>query len=237
MTAWSTYGLGRAIAAENDVILLPKIPRAGATGVLYCHGAGGLASQALATEFAAVLGDLANAGHPVLACDLGGLATWGNDTVLARITTAKAYLHATLGAPSGKIMLVGASMGGLSCLVWAKNNPTLTAGVIGIVPVSDVTDIHTNNRSGLAAAIDSAYAGGWSEATYGAARNPVTFAASLSAVPLLLFSGTTDDIVLPATVAALAAGSGATNIPVTGGHGGWTAPLDPIRAFAAAHAD
>lgn len=236
MTSWSSYGYARVVAGESDVIIRPKYPRAGATGVLYCHGAGGLSDQALVPEFAAVVNTLASLGHPVLSCDLGGISTWGNDTVLARIATAKAYLHSTLGAPAGKVLMVGASMGGLSCLVWAKNNPTLTAGVIGIAPVSDVTDIHTNNRQGLAAAIDSAYAGGWSQATHGAARNPVTFAASLASVPLLLYSGTTDVVVLPSTVAALASASGATNIPVTGGHGGWTAPLDPIRSFAAEHA-
>lgn len=235
MTAWSSYGLSRAISGENDVIIRPKYPRSGATGVLYCHGAGGMADQALATEFAAVLNDIASAGHPVLACDLGGIATWGNDTVLARINSAKTYLQSTLSAPSGPVLMVGASMGGLSCLVWAKNNPTDCAGVIGLVPVSDVTDIHTNNRQGLASSIDSAYAGGWSEAVYGAARNPVTFASSLSSVPMLLFSGTTDTVVLPSTVTALAAGSGATHISVEGGHGGWIAPLDPIRTFVAAH--
>ena len=235
-TSWSSMGFGAVVAGEGEVTILPKYPTPTGTsmGVLYCHGAGGPARQALEPAFAPVLNALASAGHPVLSCDLGGLATWGNDVVLARMGTAKAYLHATLGARPGKILLVGASMGGLSALVWAKNNPTLTAGVIGIVPVSDVTDMHTNNRQGLRASIDSAYPGGWSEAAHGATRNPVTVAAAgaYADVPMLLISAQSDTTVLPSTVALLTSRvPRATHISIPGTHDMFTVPIDAVTTF------
>ena len=237
----STWSIDKVVSGQRELIIKPKFPpESPKMGIMFCHGAGGLADQALRPEFAKVLQPLSDLGHPIMSHDLVSSATWGNDAGQSAMTTAKAYMHASMGAKAGKILLVGASMGGLSSFVWAKNNPTLVAGIIGIVPVSDVNDIYTNNRQGLATWIASAYAGGWSQATLGAARNPITFATAgaLAGIPALLFSAASDATVIPSTVLALknAIGASATHVSMTGDHDNYTVPVATVQAFVAANA-
>ncbi len=232
-------GVSNVHSGEADMRILPKYPGAAGSqvGILFCHSAGSTAIEPTTPNWAAFILPLATAGHPILATDLGGTTTWGNDTVVSRITEAKAYLHSAMGAKTGKIVLVGMSMGGLAAMVWAAQNPTLVAAFVGVAAVCDVTDIVTNNRAGTAASVNSAYSGGWSQATYGAVHNPTTLAAagSLAAIPALIFTGTEDPLVIPATVDTLVSHMPlGTRVPVVGQHT-IPVPVDPIVEFVAAH--
>lgn len=192
-------------------------------GLVYLHGAlntsrqmvDGVTYPGTKALFAAIVA----AGYPLLGVTTGD--TWGNDTAMTRIDAAKTYLQSTVGAKAGAIGLLGGSMGGCNALNWAKRNLASTACVVGMVPVSDTSDIHTNNRGGLTTNINSAY-GTWSEATYGAARNPVTFAAAgdLAGLDYLAFGATSDAVCLPATVEAVVTSIGGTAsyVAVAGGH-------------------
>lgn len=220
--------------------ILPKYPAADGSqvGVLFCHSAGATATEPLLESWAQFVMPLAAAGHPILATDLGGPVTWGNDTIIARITTAKAYLHASMGAKTGKVILIGMSMGAAGALAWAGANPSLVAGFVGVAPVSNITDIWNTNYTGWAPIIDTCYAGGWSEATYGAAHNPATMAAAgkYATIPTLLYSGISDPLVMPATVQYIAdhAAPGSSRVAVVGQHT-IPVPTQPILDFVAAH--
>lgn len=192
-------------------------------GVVYLHGATGTCRQMLdgvsQPGLKAICVAVAAAGYPVLAVTTGD--TWGNDTAMTRIDAAKTYLQSTVGAKAGDIALIGGSMGGCNVLNWCKRNLASVACAVGLVPVSDISDIHTNNRGGLTTNINSAY-GTWSEASYGAARNPVTFAAAgdLAGLNYLAFGSSGDAICIASTVQAVCTSIGgtATYTGVTGDH-------------------
>lgn len=190
--------------------------------VVACHGASGTEEQMLGTWPAyprAVILAIVAAGFPVIAPYAGGNA-WGNTTAMDRITEAVAYARANLGASSAPAVLIGISMGGCNVLNWAKRNRVDTACVVGVVPVSDVTDIHTNNRSGLTGQINTAYST-WTEASRGADHNPATFAAAdLAGLHYQAWGATSDTTCLPATVAAICTSIGptATYAEVAGDH-------------------
>jgi len=192
-------------------------------GVIYCHGALNTCRQMVDgvtyPNTKALFLAIVAAGYPLLGITTGD--TWGNDTAMTRIDAAKTYLQSTVGAKAGAVALTGGSMGGCNALNWAKRNLASTACVVGYVPVSNISDIHTNNRGGLTSNINSAY-GTWSEASYGAARNPVTFAAAgdLAGLNYLAFGATSDAVCLPATVEAVCTSIGgtATYTAVSGGH-------------------
>ena len=83
------------------------------------------------------------------------------------------------------------------------------AAIALITPVVDVDDIHDNNRNGYAAEIEARYGG---LAAFDAAlptHNPVAFAGQLAGIPIKVWISSNDPVVIPATVDAFAAGSGA----------------------------
>lgn len=218
------YGVGTVQTGEAHTVFRPKnhfAPQS-KVGVMYCHGAGGTAQEALTYGgIAHILSTLGN-DRVVFAGDLGGL-TWGNDTAMARIATAKTYLQGSSGgAKTGKMALVGLSMGGCNALVWAAANPALVSCIVAVIPVINLTDMHSNNRGGTASIINDAYAGGWSQGTYGAAHNPLTLAQAgkFTGIPILLFYGTTDPLCVPEQAIAFGAAVGAdvTLVPIAAGH-------------------
>jgi len=241
---WTSAGAGRVFAGEQDVIIRPTNFGPAGPGVIYVHGAegepGGGLTWMKVPQRIPLLRAIAGAGHTIVSADLGGVATWGNDTALARISAARAYLQSLSGVSAGRVILVGQSMGGQNAFVWAKNNPSLVHCVVAIIPVIDLADIRDNR--GLAASIDSAYPGGYNQATMGAARNPATFAAAgaLSGIPIQCWYGATDALCLPAFTQVFATKADECELhSVPGGHAEDTAgAVDPatVLAFLRAHA-
>jgi alpha-beta hydrolase superfamily lysophospholipase len=220
-----TYAVGGYFAGEKSTALVPTDWKGDGTipGVIYCHGYG---EDGLIPTLPAQNGQFSNltalvaAGYPVLACDLGG-SLWGYDPFRARVDSAITYLQGTVGAKAGKVVVVGTSMGGLGALVYAANNPTKVSGVVGIGPTSDMQHVVSNNDGGLAAIVNAAYPGGYSDATYGATFNPqVLAAAGKFTMPVRLWIGSADTTVIPSTVTTLAntIGANATISYLSGGH-------------------
>lgn len=226
MTSWTSYGVGTVSAGEGALLIQPKYPSATPTrGVMFVHGAGGGATYCLDAygRQGSLTKAIADSGFTCFAGDIGGPATWGNATAMARMTTAYNYFQAQPGVAPGKIALVSGSMGALTSLNWAAANPTLVSAVVSVVPVINPTDIVTNNRQGYASLVHAAYGGAWSEATYGATYNPRTraTAGAFAGLPMLLFYGTVDTLCMPAETQGFAASVGAscTLVPLTGlGH-------------------
>lgn len=161
---------------------------------------------------------LADYGYPCFAPNADG-NTWGNDTALTRIGEAKTYLQTTLGCLSGAVILLGVSMGAGAMMAWARANKVSVAAMVGILPVSDLQDIVTNNRGGLASNVNAAYSGGYSNASYGSTHNPAVFASQLAGIPTQLWYATDDTVVLPSTITSVALGITDVDLhAVTGGH-------------------
>lgn len=199
MTAWTNYGVDSVFSGESFIVARPKNYATPKRAILYVHGVesgdGSIAWRSYA-ERSALINGLASAGHVVLSCTHGGNGTWGNDTVISRITAAKNYLLAMDGVLPAKIALLGTSMGALSSLAWAGANPSIASCVVGIIPVVNLTDVHTNNRGGFKSAINSAYSGAYSEGVYGYTHNPDTMAGSgaFSSIPTQFWYGDSDVI-------------------------------------------
>lgn len=232
------------VSGEYWMSVVPSSWRADGSkmGILYMHGATSNETQPLSAwpfSLGNIITAVVAAGYPVL-CPFGGGDTWGNTLGQARMDEARTYLQGTLGAKPGKIGLIGGSMGGLSILNWARNHLTDVAVAVGITPVSDVTDIHTNNRSGLASSINGAYPAVWSEATYGASFNPHTYASSLTGLNYKAWYGASDTIVITTTVTDVVSSIGGTAsaVSVTGDHTSALANIPPsdVVSFINAHA-
>lgn len=214
---------GVVFAGEKEVVVRPIRTAVTKPPVIYVHGAegdvgGGLTWMKIKSR-APLIHALANDGRMLLSADLGGVATWGNDIAMSRLTAAYNVTQSLTDDMSGKVVLVGQSMGGLNAMLWARANPTLVHSVVSVIPVVNLTDIH-NNR-GLGASIDSAYGGSYSEAVYGATKNPSTIAQAggYNTVRTLLYYGDTDILCLPEFAEAFANNSALTQaVAVDGGH-------------------
>lgn len=234
-------------ASENSWVWVPYNWAGDGTkrGVIYCHGAGstvggGTDPAAEPGQFA-YISAAAAAGYPVFMADFGGNA-WGNAALRALIADAKTYLQGTVGAKSGTVLMMGTSMGGLNCLSYAGNNLSSVAALAVVGPVSDVQDIVTNDRGGLASSVNAAYSGGYSNATYGATCNPTVMAANgnYGSLPCKFWYGNSDAICVPSTITGLAAsiGASASAVQITGGHAESTwanVPPADVVAFLDAH--
>lgn len=197
----ATYRVGLVQAGEADVLVRPH-PTTNRIGVVACHGAGGSAQEfTLASKWSRGLAQaLASAGYTVLGSDLGGPTTFGNDVVAARIEAARLALVALGCYP--RIVLLGGSMGTLSALRYAADNPANVRSVIGYIPGVDVDDMRARDVLGLRTAIEAAWGLGASDPIPVRGR-PLARTADLATVPIRLYHGTADLACPPAAVQAL----------------------------------
>lgn len=219
-----TVQLGSITAGEMAALVRPKYaPQTPLHPVVYVHGAegqepSGLTWMKIASRWP-LFRALTDAGHTVLSADLGGAETWGNATLVSRLSTAVAYAKQLPGVDGSKVVLFGQSMGGLGSLVWARQNLGQVHAAVVVIPVVNLTDLYANR--GLSTRISAAYGGSYSEAVYGHVHNPATFAANgdLNGLKLQMWYGQQDDLCLPEFAAALGEhvpGCDANAVP--GGH-------------------
>jgi pimeloyl-ACP methyl ester carboxylesterase len=214
----SSYDGSRLILEPKFKVATPRYP------VAFVHGAGStaiycidaLGKQGNLTSL--IVGD----GYTASADDNGGTATWGNAASLTALDANVTALLARSNVRTGKVALVSASMGGVISLNYALANPTKISCIVSVIPVINPDDIKTNNRSGYAASINTAYGGTYVEATQGATKNPYTYRANsaIADIPMLLIYGATDTLCLPAYTEAFAAAapSKRTLVQLASGH-------------------
>jgi len=200
------------------------------TGIICCHSGGGRAATtpyptaSIGSAYPRLQMWLADCGWPIVTPDLGG-DPCGNDTGTARVEEARTFLQAApRSAKPGPVVMLGYSEGGHIAMKYALDHPDNVAAMVLLQPACDPQDIVTNNRGGFASLLNAAYAGGYSNATYGAAHNPTIFAPTLAAegIPTYIAYASDDTIVIPSTVQSVIAGLGATvtlGLVSTGGHG------------------
>lgn len=200
------------------------------TGIICCHSGGGRAATSpypttsMGSGYPRMQMWLADCGWPVVTPDLSGDPCC-NDTGTARVGEARTWLQAApQSAKAGKVILLGYSEGGGIAMKYALDHPENVAAMVLLNPLSDLQDVVTNNRGGFASLLNAAYAGGYSDAFYGAAHNPKLFAPTLAeaGIPTYIAHASDDAVVIPSTVQAVIDGLGDTvtlGLVSTGGHG------------------
>lgn len=199
-----SYGLGRyrgdGDAGEADYVLGTYDTWSGARNqaALWCHGDGGNAnasSVAMLTFWKGLAKDCT-----LMSADLYATATYGNDPSMAASEDALDYLVSNWFADEPTI-LVAASMGVTTAMNIAKRWPGRVKAIAGVIPCTDIEWMHANSAAPIPANIDASYPPtGWSQATYGADHNPITFAASLDAdLPIKLWYAP-DDARIPTSM-------------------------------------
>lgn len=227
----SSSGKGRYAANEEDVYVSDSASWAagGRRGLLYFHGDNETATYS--RDFSNIgelhlVNDLADQ-FQVLSIDAGGTSAWGNATAMARGLDGRTNIQGTWKAKSGTVVCVGVSMGAVTALNFAKANPTLVSAVVCVIPAIDLNDIVTNNRGGLAAQINAAYGGTYSEVTNGPTSNPANYASTF-ATPTLLYYASDDAVLLPSTVTTFASSAKSASAYSLGALGHTQAAIDAV---------
>lgn len=231
----TSKGFGQYAAGEGHVGVYPRLrPTIQRRGVIVTHGHGADHTSPVFGPYGVPPGvpaALADAGMPVLSIDAGGTQPWGNDTSIARVADGWSYIKSQFGAKSDQVLIYGASMGALIALNWAKANPGLVAAMALHLPVTDLADIHDNNRIGYAVEIETAFGGAAGYAAAIAAHNPIANASAFSDIPIKMWYASNDTVVMPATVDAFASATGAKKASL-GAVGHTTNTLDPGEVLA-----
>jgi pimeloyl-ACP methyl ester carboxylesterase len=205
-----SYGLSRVVNGETDLLVTQRDGARGRCGVVLCHGANGTAGDWInAAGSAKAASTLAAAGFTMVAADLGGVQTYGNDTAVAAVEAARLLLVSLGCGP--KVALLGGSMGNLTSFAYARAYPTRVAGIIGVMPASDINDLRDNDRLGSRSLIDTAWGVTYPSAlpTRAVPLDPANLALT-AGIGYHAYYSTADTVVIPSTVTALAAATGGT---------------------------
>jgi len=180
-------------AADNEVVLggvdswTGDQPR----GVVFCHGAGDLFADPLLDQHPLLLG--LSEFATVHVGDLGG-DTWANDLGVARVEAAITRLRSW--GVTGKVVLVGMSMGHAVACAYAKAYPENVAGIAGVIPLVDIRDGYRFASAGIDAAYPGVkYVHSWTANAYATPslrsdRNGTVLGTNRVRVPQLPLTGT-----------------------------------------------
>lgn len=165
--AYTTRRVGAYVASETQIEYKSSLrSSAGRVPIIYCHGLLAAAADLRKTSYVPRFGAIAELAGPVLVADLGGLATWANDTVVAvttgRIDVLIAWAGTNLGTRTDKVFIAGESMGSLAALNWAWRNPTRCAGIWLRAPITRMQELHNRllghpTLSGIPSTMETAY--------------------------------------------------------------------------------
>lgn len=214
---------------ENISVITSSRYKSGGMPVIWMHGAGGTMTQASEQPLVRRdLNQLARRGYVAACSDLGGPATWGNDTGLASVTAQLTWLGTAYAADTARAILIGDSHGAAVALNWAVRNPTKVAAMVLRVPVVALQAFHDRNPLGLAAGMETAYTNLAGLIAAYPTRDPShpTMAALIVSLGLhlktRLYYNTDDPYVLASEVLAYAALTGTEAVNLGGtGHSPW----------------
>lgn len=211
-----SFGTGRTHTGEGDMAIVASGYQGGGPLVVVCHGAGGSHATYSPPAMRRDLDLLARSGCVVVVADLGGTNTWGNDSFLARVASARTYAQTVWDADLTRMALIGDSMGAMAALNYHWRNPTLVRCSALRIPVVAADALHDRTPAGLGALIDIAYGGAW-EANVAtrdpSAAGPAALIAGFAADVRVWYS-TDDTTVLPADITAFTAATGVRAIPL-----------------------
>jgi len=179
--------------------------------VVMIHGGGAGESGSFQFQdqrFSKITYGLAQAGFRVFepALPTSPVAGCGNAAAVTALTNLRSWLITNYGYRSNvRVGYVGLSVGMVEALVWSWNNPTLFAGIAGVVGATDLDSLHDRNALGVMAAnIEAAYGGlaAWDAAK--PTRDPHVNAALIRPLGdrIRIWFSTDDPVVLPAETRA-----------------------------------
>lgn len=122
---------------------------------------------------------------------------------------------------NSKVVIVGMSMGNANAWAARRDNPTRVAGILGLMPLSDLPAVRMipERLAGVNASIDAAWGVAY-PAALPAAANFIAQGPTLKGIPYRAYYSTADTVVLPSEVQALAAAvEGEAIAAGTGAHG------------------
>lgn len=100
---------------------------------------------------------LAAVGWPVASADLAGGSQWANDATQDRIPKLISKAQGDLNTKTDAVIGIGLSQGVPALLRYERDHPGTFAAIVSIVGALPIDTIHDQNRSGLAAAINTAW--------------------------------------------------------------------------------
>lgn len=212
MSRWHSYGVGQYRASESHTFIGNRLYALDSTKppILVCPGRGQTSDNEVLTGWIGdVVAALAEAGFPVLAADMGGTTSHGNAASAAAVGDARTYANAPFGAKSGKVGLLGTSMGALPALRYYMDNPGNVACFCGGVPNVNLQNVHDVTRPDIATEIETAHGGAGGYATYLTNYNPSAHTSSFAGLPMQLHYSTDDNNITPSTVTSFGAATGA----------------------------
>lgn len=210
VTYLGTYG------SERVGLLFDRLYKPDGTkrAVILCHGLNGEATNAI--DFPdPVLDEMVRRGHLCATPDLGGKATWGNDSAQGMLLTIINYLIANWGAKAGGALLWAGSMGTLVSMNFLRGpNAGLISALAAALPCVDLADMHDNAvaRSVSATNIEAAFGGtlaGYQAAlpTHSPAANVAAYQGALKD-KIKLWKSPNDSVVIPGVVDPFATQTG-----------------------------
>jgi len=224
-TSTATLGSGQSVTKFTPT------PNVGRAGVLLGQGAYNRHSQW--TSDSGLL-DIATAicaaGFPCIAGDIGSQVNdedglpdtlWGNDAAVSYVDELDAYLTASMGASTARV-LVAESGRGADLLSWAAHNLSDVGGFFGIVPATDTQELHDTNplmpTANIALSIEGAGTSplsGWYPT-----HSPLRLAQSgaLAGLRYRAYYGTADTVVSPTSVLAIADALHGRAVATAGNH-------------------
>ncbi len=143
--------------------------------------------------------------------------TWGDDEMQTRIDDVLTYAEAHYGFQA-PYHFVGVSMGCPCAFNWAVNNLDRVRSIAGMLPAVDLQEIVDDGLLTTPPFAPPNLYPPNDGTAYGVrppdSHNPASFASDLLGTPIKLWYSNNDSIVLPATVTAFAAASGATAVNI-----------------------
>lgn len=220
-----------AIAGTNGWVIKPAgdvgVGNLSLPGMIYLHGYGGNGNDSANFPNDNWVSQLL---HTLVAdlkqpcwCPTIASGGWGNQAAIDYLTQfLPSVVNVQMGNDQNRLILIGGSAGGALSFSYAKASGGKVKVFVGLSPVSNITDIHTNNRGpggGYQDDINVYYPPAWVEATHGANHNPLTIAtgSSVDNMAYKTWHGTLDTICVPATISAVVAQlPNASNVLISG---------------------
>jgi pimeloyl-ACP methyl ester carboxylesterase len=237
---------GFVTGTEFEAVIRPNDgTHVGRRGVIFCHGYNQDVKNGIDfNSFPGVsrlLRALAQRGVCVLSLDLGGTATFGNDTAITRIGQARTFLTAQ-GCATDKVLFVADSMGNWAATRYAADNPGQVAAILALEPGVDLNGVRDNNILSAQADINAAWglaAGSTSSTVPLPTRADLLTRAAggaLNGLRYRAYYSTADVVALPAPLTTLVASIGSTAdmraVPGTPAHGAALTSAVPVTEAA-----
>jgi len=202
--------------------------------VIVCHGAGQTPANYATGPQRQDLDMLADSGCVVVVADLGGINTWGLDTVVhpttGRIAAVRTWAATAYEADLTRMALIGDSMGGQNAILYHRLAPANVKCTVLRAPVVAADALHDREPAGLGLLMNIAYgsAGNWEAAvpTKDPSHANQTAVIAGFADNVRIWYSTNDPTILPADVFSFATATG-VDLRIMGAVGHDPVKVDP----------